>query len=534
MDLKIDLFKKPHYMQTRSSSLFVLLLSIVFFGCKEPHKVMLSADEMPAASYTIFTGRDTTITTAKGALISIPRGAIRSSSDKVTLSIKEAYSITDIIKAGLITMSGGGPLSSGGMIYINNRDEDELIIEKPISISIPTKKKVKGMQVFKGNTTTDGSIEWTAPKPLGDTATINGKELFYTNCAACHNVAKDATGPALAFIGQRRDKKWLYDFTRNSQEVIHSGDMYADCLYTRYHYTAMPDFPQLTDEQLDAIYDYLGQERDGCLAYDSTSVPDPKRSFDSCVAYKKMMGELYTQRARIMSGARKAVVDTAIRPPSGMTTTANTTEPPSDIVSIEDHAAEYYRFTITSVGWYNIDILTKDMPGFENSELMVRVNGAYKASVDVYFVLPDNKIFLRGGLVKDSGRTYAFYKNNGEIPLPQNVRAYLFAIGTEGENVYFGSVNITTTLKQYSVIDMTPSSKENINEAIDALELYGLSIKTERTEYADDLRIIDSAIKAAPQLMPKGWDCSCLYPTTDCAAPPIERERNTSATPSSK
>ena len=85
----------------------------------------------------------------------------------------------------------------------------------------------------------------------------DGRQLFSINCASCHAVHKDLTGPALYGVTQRwSDKDLLYRYIKNSQEVIAENE-YAKALFIKYNKTPMNPFPQLTDEQITAILDYV-------------------------------------------------------------------------------------------------------------------------------------------------------------------------------------------------------------------------------------------------------------------------------------
>jgi hypothetical protein len=68
------------------------------------------------------------------------------------------------------------------------------------------------------------------------------------------------TAPALGNITRFRDKAWLRQFTRNPQALIASGDSLASCLWDRWKPTLMSSFPQLSDAQIDAIYQYIEEE----------------------------------------------------------------------------------------------------------------------------------------------------------------------------------------------------------------------------------------------------------------------------------
>lgn len=97
----------------------------------------------------------------------------------------------------------------------------------------------------------------------GDPA--KGKALFNTNCAACHNLDKKMTGPALRNVEARLaeqglDRQWIYGWVHNSSAVIKSGDAYAAKIYAEYNQSAMTAFPQLSETDIDDILAYTAQE----------------------------------------------------------------------------------------------------------------------------------------------------------------------------------------------------------------------------------------------------------------------------------
>lgn len=86
----------------------------------------------------------------------------------------------------------------------------------------------------------------------------DGKALFQSNCASCHNPIKDATGPALQGVsGRVPSQEWLYDWIHNSAALIADGDKYANNIYKEWGMTAMTAFPSLSEEEIDAIIDYV-------------------------------------------------------------------------------------------------------------------------------------------------------------------------------------------------------------------------------------------------------------------------------------
>lgn len=84
-----------------------------------------------------------------------------------------------------------------------------------------------------------------------------GKKLFFAQCASCHMVNKELTGPALKGVESRwPDKQKLYAFIKNSAAII-ATDPYAKTLFQQYNQTAMPPHPDLTDEDIRSILDYI-------------------------------------------------------------------------------------------------------------------------------------------------------------------------------------------------------------------------------------------------------------------------------------
>jgi mono/diheme cytochrome c family protein len=92
----------------------------------------------------------------------------------------------------------------------------------------------------------------------------DGKMLFQDNCASCHSIIKDLTGPALGGVEDRiKDKKLLYAWIRNSQAVLKTGNPYFKDLVKRYDNVIMTSFSNLSDEEIAAILHYIkGRSRE--------------------------------------------------------------------------------------------------------------------------------------------------------------------------------------------------------------------------------------------------------------------------------
>ena len=102
---------------------------------------------------------------------------------------------------------------------------------------------------------------------LSGASAQDGKALFSANCASCHKVDKDLTGPALMGVADRwPDKAKLHSWIRNSSAVLATGDKYANDLFLKWNKTAMTQFPNFTDAEIDAILKYIADYKPPVIA----------------------------------------------------------------------------------------------------------------------------------------------------------------------------------------------------------------------------------------------------------------------------
>lgn len=79
-----------------------------------------------------------------------------------------------------------------------------------------------------------------------------------SKCASCHQVLKNATGPALVGFEERGpwvDRKKVYEWIKNPTAFM-VKDKYTQELKKAYG-SMMTRFPDLTNEEIDAIIEYL-------------------------------------------------------------------------------------------------------------------------------------------------------------------------------------------------------------------------------------------------------------------------------------
>ncbi len=57
-----------------------------------------------------------------------------------------------------------------------------------------------------------------------------GNSLFALHCVACHNFNQDGIGPRLGGVTELVSKDYLYNFIKNPEAIIQSGDNRAQIL----------------------------------------------------------------------------------------------------------------------------------------------------------------------------------------------------------------------------------------------------------------------------------------------------------------
>lgn len=538
-----------------ASLLLVLTLAL---ACTQTVKNSLisTPDDFPADEYTINTERDTILVTKNGALLKIPQGAIDAGSNKrVTLEIKEAYTIDQMIRAGLTTRSGEEPMSSGGMIYINTKKGQDASLKKKIDVALPTRFKEQGMKLFKGETGPDGQINWVKPDTLPvtayDSSLAKGKAIFTTQCTPCHTLGKRASGPDLAhylrqysgdtllvrgynvhFYGEdnqpspkERIKKesLLKKLDMVSWNLWINQFLYFCNQMKQYGYAA-PNFPSLTETDYNAIYRFIQSESD------RLQLPDPQLRklsdcLDSCQAYRDLRHELLYRKEKLEKDRNAQIIDNGVqteedRNPQSVTDTTTLRGIPvftdKEVVNPENQTAVYYQFTIETFGWYNIDVLLKEVNGNTKAELAVRITGTYREKLDVFLIVPDKKIYTKGGLKNDGSGRYVFAYTDGSIYLPMGATGYILGLTENADGVAYGLQSFTISSSQEISLELQKSSIESFNKVINELNMKDIRIGAKESKNAGSIRKADTAHQNLKEKLirieenrPKNCDCDC-------------------------
>ncbi|MBL4753161.1 MAG: hypothetical protein JKY52_06145 [Flavobacteriales bacterium] len=185
--------------------------------------------------FTIDSKQDTVIETEGGIVLVVPANCFLDEDGNpvegdVELEVKEAMEPSDIMQAGLSTMSGDDLLETGGMFYINGRKGGaslKIDPNKGIHFEVPTDEKKEGMKLFQGVRKANGSINWEDAKDLDNflvPVDMMSLDFYPSNYLS-----------ALANMGEEADNK-----------------AFTDSLYYSFAWEYLPTFLQATDVAVDS------------------------------------------------------------------------------------------------------------------------------------------------------------------------------------------------------------------------------------------------------------------------------------------
>ena len=101
-------------------------------------------------------------------------------------------------------------------------------------------------------------IDVDLPKQDQTITNSKGRNLFRQNCQSCHALDKDLTGPALRGVYERgpwTNRTNLIKWVKNPASFIPTT-LYTKELQTTYG-SVMPSFSQLSEEEINAIFDWI-------------------------------------------------------------------------------------------------------------------------------------------------------------------------------------------------------------------------------------------------------------------------------------
>jgi mono/diheme cytochrome c family protein len=462
-------------------SLVLAAIVLCFAHCTSTNPSNRGLDALAKQVFTINTESDTSILTKDSIRFSFEKGSFNTTAKEVTITIQEALHLSDMLRAGLTTKADGDILQSGGMFNITaEADGEDVRLQKRAGVKMPTYKYRDGMNLYKGELK-DGKPNWKEPEALLTKEEVavaeTGEVLYKMNCANCHRIGKDYTGPELAYITERRCYDWLKGYTNSAQYI---KDPLSSCIKKVWRNSVMPNF-HLSGAELDSLYAYIAAEskkyprepyfkQDPCL---TIMTHDTTGSYDVNV---------YENKTSKGFGQTKAPMDTV--PPTADTTSgtpAPATENPEPPQYPQNNA--YYEFTIDRTGWFNIDMLLKTDASLQKGSFQLRVQGAFQSRIAAYLVIPGRKILLDG--YTTDNQSFYFDTPDYQLPMPVGEPWVVYLMGEEGKKALWASARGIFSTQQ--TITLQPREVPDISKELDKLQIdkleYSITLKYSETRY---------------------------------------------------
>ena len=477
-----------------------IIFIIALLSCnKKSNPKLLSAENLTSYIVTLNSDSGYYLKTPKGALIKIAANTFDvAAQTQVKVEIKEAYSMQDILLAGLSTESNGKPLRSAGMIYFsataNNKDIKFL---KPIEATIPAKFYDSSMQVFNGEIKSDSSINWVNPQPIYTSPALKnlaaGKAIFRANCASCHKPLEDFTGPLLAGARRRSPNyNWAYRFVNNTNGMFEQ-DPYARSLLAKYG-SKMTQF-NLRVSEIKAILDYCDNEAllNSNSKSDSTSL-SPIATTRPC-GYDTLYYAKPKKNIEVSAFKENPIDTTSIVDTDFVATDTIPNRPNYDSEKDEFSKKGYkyvlpeegiYKINITMSGWYNIDVIFNETFATK-VQLFTQIQMQEKVDMTVYLCIPKRKILMYADRHNDDIYLFHYSDTNGSLPMVLNDDAFIFATASVKDKIYYGIAKFTIQQQQTIKINVKESSREEILNAFNRNELDGIKLEMEK----QDMEIIE-------------------------------------------
>lgn len=427
--------------------LIIVIIALAFIACNRNSNNGQIIKNIETQFFEIPIGEATAITTKGGVIIEIQENTFESNASTIQLEVQEILTRADLIRSGISTITKKGELlETGGMVNITTSSDAKINPEAPIKVKVPSKGLDTEMKLYEA-VQKDGEIVWSLKSDLENQPYFDriaaGKQLFKEKCEACHDMtlSKNTTGPKLGNITTHRSREWLYEFTRNSQKMIESGDSLALCQWYDWSPTVMSSFEDLTDDELKNIYDFIENETllkglDTIQAVDCDEIIQ--------------IGEVRRQQADSIWNANQANVSF-----SKETIITDT---------IIASATTYY-YPMMNFGFINIDKLVRQIEKDKVKEVQPFIVKTNIEAGQVFIIFKNRDVYTE--FYQENKNWYMLFSNkNSLLPLPYNEPVKLVAISKDRKKV--GIIETTIQDTNEHTIKLQPL-KGSLDEFIESL-----------------------------------------------------------------
>jgi len=456
------------------------------YSQKTPLSPLFDSLSPTTQTFLIKGDRDTLIVGLNGTTLTIPKNTFVNSEGQtaatITLSLVEANTIADIIKSNLQTTSGENILQTGGMFFIDAKENNKsLAIAEAKSIYVEVKSNYKDpqMKIFEGKFDNTGKIDWVVTGNLdNDLIPIPLSLLNFHKCDFECGFSKGQTDSLLnpkyenTFIATREfedrccamsvatcdwfnglSKQLLDIYLINLEKPLyHSDSLVVDYLAKNYKdkidsskkfefddigWTTymFQTFTQLKNQHLTNTinFDKLGITENTSLE-DLVSKGHSKTEAEKYIALFKVRNQVTKERKAEKQTSRLAS----------------------------------YSFTINKLGWVNVDRFI-DEKDLDISTFLVDIKSKDTLDfISVSLIIPNYAVAVFS--IHNDGNLYSFTKKkDGYRKLPVGQDAIIVAFSYKDNKPYFGKQKIKIPKDGQISLTINASTEKAIRQDIEKL-----------------------------------------------------------------
>ena len=401
----------------------------------EGEEAVMSHDNLEVQKRMITNDKDITLSFSQGTKIDVPANAFvdafgNPNKERVYLHVQEAYSIEDIVKGNLFTVTNRGQyLESRGMINVEAYSGDKRLYLKPgKSLTVHLPKEVdEDFKFFKGEDQ-NGELVWTKPEPIVKFANDNS------------NNNQDPDNVDLEVIELERvdeDERLIQE--RKKQETIrvmswgHTNGVLVNI-------TVM-----IGNEEVQIWKSKSKESTLKNLGFRPTEILTIKNWFD--ILDVKMDKQMYDGNDE---NGREFVL-------------GNFIIMGGNDHQVDDDISQIYK--MNSLGWANVDRLAKTGPP---RRLYVEQSDVKELEhFDISLVIPSQNMFIPGYEKQDGNYSFTHGDFEAKMPMPVGEFAYIIGIGTKNGVTYFHMKKIKLGENEIEKLALQPTDRE---EALSIIE----------------------------------------------------------------
>jgi hypothetical protein len=426
---------------------------------------------------------ENTIICDSGTVLIIPSNTIvdqngNEISEKITVKLKEHFSVGDYLLSNLQTMHNGELLESGGMIYINAYDAkgEELKIAdgKSIRIEIPDNGNVKNPQIFLGARNSEGIMNWgemqspdksLAAYPILYISRHHLPPGYGTECPEFYGIVNSEISGSDVYYYLQGDILKYEKTLLATKEFKSRYDTYCDPELVKLYIDNIEKnmweidelfVQKLIQDSIDAVGYYANDQR--------TNLTDTQiEAREWLIKEDKEHYKILLQQFRSFASQKLERVDTSI--PVDSNTFINYL---SDANSYDEYNNAFKAKTAlnaTEFGWINLDVIYKD-PRSVKMDIKVVTN---KPASTVTLILKESDVMVNAYLREDD--SFSFTRpNKGYNKLPKGAKAILVAIGYENDKVTFAMKEIVVGANKTEQLKMKSITVQSLEKKLKSLK----------------------------------------------------------------